>query len=55
VHRALDVLNLVMAGVDEIEADATMDVFMNSIRNRHAARIGKRLDMGSHIDPIPVL
>ncbi len=51
---ALDVLDLVIAAVDEIDADATMHIFVNAIRNRYAARIGKRLDTGSHIDPIAV-
>ncbi len=54
MHRALDVLDLVIAAVDEIDADATMHIFVDAVRNCHAAGIGERLETGSHVDPIAV-
>ena len=54
MQRALDVLDLVTAAVDEIDADAAVHMLVNAVRDRHAARIGEPLDTGGHIDAVAV-
>ncbi len=54
MQRALDILDLVIAAVDEIDAHAAVQMLMNGIRNRYPARIGKPLYAGRDIDAVPI-
>ncbi|MCY1297843.1 hypothetical protein D9M70_472960 [compost metagenome] len=54
MHRAFDVLDLVVTAVGEVEVDAAVHIFMNTIRDGDAAGSGERLDPGRDIHAITI-
>ena len=54
MQRPFDVLDLVAAAVDEIDAQSAMHMLVDGVRDRHPARIGESLDAGRHIDAVAI-
>ena len=54
MQRPFDVLDLVIAAVDEIDAHTAAHMLVKGIRNRHPTRIGKPLYAGRDIDAVPI-